>query len=71
MKTNEDTSGAAELADLEEGLQQVDKGGVTDPKLLKRVRERSRAIRERVLKEHGVLEVAVELVRETRDEWIP
>jgi hypothetical protein len=69
MKTKEESSNSPNaLTDLESVLLQVEQGGVKDPELLKRIEERSRAIRERVLKEHGVLEVAVDLIRETRDE---
>jgi hypothetical protein len=69
MKTQEATLIPPEvMADLEAVLLHVDKGGVKDPELLKRIEARSKAIRERVLKEHGVLEVAADLVRETRDE---
>lgn len=69
MKTEEEnavTSGP--LADLEAVLEHIDKGGVKDPQLLLLIEARSRAIRQRVLAEHGVLDAAVDLVRETRDE---
>ncbi len=56
------------MADLEAVLMHLEMGGVKDPELLKRIEERSRAIRARVLQEHGVLDVAVDLVREARDE---
>jgi hypothetical protein len=56
------------MADLEAVLLHIGTGGVEDPELLKRIDERSKAIRERVFNEHGVLEVAVDLIRETRDE---
>jgi hypothetical protein len=62
------TTNESVLAELEAVLQQVDRGSVKDPELLKRVEERSREIRARVFQEHGVVEVAVDLVRETRDE---
>jgi hypothetical protein len=69
MKTTQDNAaGAGSLADLEAVLRQVDQGGVKDPQLLQRIEERSKAIRQRVLAEHGLLDAAVELVRESRDE---
>jgi hypothetical protein len=69
MKIKEEPVKASKpLSDLEAVLLQVGKGGVTDPDLLRRIEARSTAIRERVLNEHGVLNVAVDLVRETRDE---
>ena len=56
------------MTDLEAVVAQVDKGGLRDPVLQKRIRERSWAIRERVLQEHGLIEIAADLVREARDE---
>ena len=43
-------------------------GKPQDPELVKRVRERAREVRERIFREKGLLDVAVDLVRETRDE---
>lgn len=63
MKTTKDT-----LRDLAAVLEKVEQGMAKDPELLKRIEERSQEIRARVLKEHGILEVAVALVREARDE---
>jgi hypothetical protein len=68
MKTKQDNpAGAGSLTDLEAVLRQIDQGGVTDPQLLQRIEERSKAIRQCVLAECGLLDVAVELVRETRE----
>ncbi|HEX3872314.1 MAG TPA: hypothetical protein VHV77_17835 [Pirellulales bacterium] len=39
-----------------------------NPEVAKRVHERAERIRERLFREHGLLNVAVELIRETRDE---
>jgi hypothetical protein len=39
-----------------------------DPEVARRVRERADKIRQEVLERHGVLNVAVELIREGRDE---
>jgi hypothetical protein len=68
MKGEQDNATASALADLEAVLRQIDQGGVKDPRLLQRIEDHSKAIRERVLAEHGLLNVAVDLVRETRDE---
>jgi hypothetical protein len=54
------------LADLEALC--VSLGKPQDPELVKRVQERGRQVRERVLREKGLLDVAVDLIRETRDE---
>jgi hypothetical protein len=56
------------LADLEAVCKQIPAGGVTDPELLRRVRERSEKARAEVLRRHGVLDVAADLIREARDE---
>ena len=52
-------------ADLREVCRNL--GKPLDPELVKRVQERSRLIRERVLRERGVLNVVDELIRELRD----
>ncbi len=56
-------------ADLEEVCRLIAEGKkVTDPDLRKRIEERSgRATRE-VFEKHGLLNVAVDLIREGRDE---
>ena len=42
--------------------------GNRDPALLRRVEERSKLVQEQLLARHGVREIAVDLVREVRDE---
>ena len=54
------------LADLEALCASV--GKAQDPELVKRVQERAREVRERVYREQGLLDMAVDLVREARDE---
>lgn len=56
------------LADLEEVCRQAAAGGVRDPELLRRVYERSAKVRQEILDKHGVLDVAVDILREIRDE---
>ena len=69
MKIQEANPNAAGvMADLEAVLLHIDMGGVEDPELRKRIDERSKAIRERLFNKHGVLDVAVDLIKETRDE---
>ncbi len=60
------TTSSDALADLETLCLNV--GKPQDPELVKRVRERAKQIRERVFREQGVLDVAVDLIREVRDE---
>ena len=42
---------------------------VTDPELIARIRRRADAVREEIRREHGVVEWAVDLIRDARDEW--
>ncbi|HEY8505939.1 MAG TPA: hypothetical protein VIL46_15245 [Gemmataceae bacterium] len=55
------------LADLEEVCRQAAEGGVRDPELLRRVRERSEKARQEVLDKFGVQEIGVQIIREMRD----
>ncbi|HMB04582.1 MAG TPA: hypothetical protein VKP69_12690 [Isosphaeraceae bacterium] len=43
-------------------------GGVSDPELIRRIQERSEGARRELLERHGVLNIAVDLIREIRDE---
>ncbi len=56
------------LADLKEATRQAAAGGVKARELLRRIAERSEQVRQEILRKHGVLDVAVDLVRETREE---
>jgi hypothetical protein len=55
------------LADLEYALQ-LQTTGQRDPEFEKRIGEQTEKIRQEILAQHGVLNVAVDLVREGRDE---
>lgn len=55
-------------ADREELYRAVHERRRPDPEVVKRVHERAEKIRERIRREHGVLNAAVDLIRETRDE---
>jgi len=60
---------ADEMADLEEVSRLISEGKpVTDPALLKRIYERSEDIQRQIREKHGVVEWAVDLIREARDE---
>ena len=55
--------------DLEEVCRLIAEGKkVTDPDLLKRIQERSEQATREVFEKHGLLDVAVDLIREGRDE---
>jgi hypothetical protein len=55
------------LADLEAVVAAVSAGKRPDPELVRRVRERSRKATAAVLRRCGELNIAVDLIRETRD----
>ncbi len=70
METTTDNGVPPEVqADLDEAWRQfLAFGRVTDPELVRRIQERSRQAREEVFRKHGILNVAVDLIREGRDE---
>ena len=41
---------------------------MTDPELLRRIKQRSDALRREMLRTQGLTDIAVDLVRESRDE---
>jgi hypothetical protein len=58
-----------EMADLEEVCRLISEGKpVTDPALLERIHERAEQVRHAMLEKHGVTNIAVDLIREARDE---
>lgn len=54
-------------ADAEAVLAAVASGKNVDPRIVRRVRARSQATRERILRENGPLDIAVPAIRELRD----
>jgi hypothetical protein len=60
---------ADEMADMEEVCRLISEGKrVTDPALRKRIHERSERVRREMLEKHGMTDIAVDLIREARDE---
>jgi hypothetical protein len=55
------------LADLEHALH-LQTTGQRDPAFEKRIGEQTEKIRQEILAEHGILNVAVDLIRDGRDE---
>ena len=56
-------------ADIAEVARLVSEGKrVTDPELLRRIQERSDALQREMLRTQGLTNIAVDLVREIRDE---
>jgi hypothetical protein len=69
MSTIDRSQAAQEQADAEEVMRLVAEGKrVTDPELLRRVQERAERVRRQIVERHGIVEWAVDLIRETRDE---
>jgi|GEM_PF-3232123 len=65
---NQDEQSQAE-ADIAEVARLVAVGQrVTDPELLRSIRQRSDALRREMLRTQGLTDIAVDLVRESRDE---
>jgi len=62
------SSDAEVHADLEAVLKHVAAGTRVDPELARRVRERSEEATEELRRKYGELDVAVDLIREIRDE---
>jgi hypothetical protein len=56
------------IADLAEVCRQAASGGVRDAELLRRVTERSERVQEELRKKYGEINVAIDLIREIRDE---
>jgi hypothetical protein len=58
-----------EQADAEEVMRLVMEGKrVTDPALILRVQQRAEKVRREIIEKHGIVEWAVDLIREARDE---
>jgi hypothetical protein len=58
-----------EQADAEEVLRLAAEGKrITDPELIRRIRERADRVRQEVFQKHGEVEWAVDLIRAARDE---
>jgi hypothetical protein len=56
------------LADLDAVLKHVAAGTPVEPELARRVRERSERMTEELRRRYGELNIAVDLIREIRDE---
>jgi hypothetical protein len=58
-----------EQADAEKVMRLVAEGKrVTDPALIERVRGRAEKVRQEIFEKYGVTNIAVDLIREARDE---
>jgi len=69
MSTVEKEPATQEQADSREIMRLVSEGKrVTDPELRRRVSERAEKIRREIIEKHGVVEWAVDMIRDARDE---
>jgi hypothetical protein len=67
VSTTETTIPEAVLADLEAAADALDSGTPLDEETERRIRERADRIREAIRGRQGVLDVAVDLIREIRE----
>jgi hypothetical protein len=68
MATVDDSRAIQEKADLKEVYRLFAEGKpVTDPELIRRIRERSEAARKAVFGRNGLLDIAVPAIRSLRD----
>jgi hypothetical protein len=67
MKTQEDPL-STEAADEQAVFEHAFRGKPLDPEVRRRVRERAEKISEELRRKHGEMNIAVDLIRETRDE---
>jgi hypothetical protein len=67
IETNHSLS-AEVLADIEEVCRQAAAGKIVrDPELLRRVSERSARVQQEALREHGVQDIGVDIIRQMRE----
>jgi hypothetical protein len=68
MKPNEPNPIPADiLADMQAVAEAAAAGRPVDPKVARRVRERSNRVQEELLRRYGVRQIAVDLIRQGRD----
>ena len=71
MSTTETNTVGADpqiLADLDAVMERIAYGKPVGLEVSRRIRERAERITEEIRQKHGKLDIAVELIRETRDE---
>ena len=56
------------LGDLDAVMERIATGKPLDPESSRRIRQRAERITEEIRQKHGELDIAVQLIRETRDE---
>jgi len=69
VATDLKSSTTQEKADSQEVARLLAEGKkVTDPELRRRIRSRADKVRQEILEKHGVVEWAVDMIRDARDE---
>jgi hypothetical protein len=69
MKTTEASPLPADaLADIQAVADAAAAGTPVDPEVARRVRERSATVQEELVRQYGIREIAVDLIRQGRDE---
>jgi hypothetical protein len=69
MTPTETSAQSAEImADIQAVANAAAAGIPVDPEVARRVRERSKRVQEELLRRHGVREIAVDLIRQGREE---
>ncbi len=69
METNRDNTIPADvMADMQAVADALAAGRPVDPEVARRVRARSEKAQEELVQHYGIREIAVELIREIRDE---
>jgi len=68
MKTKEDPLTFDETADAQAVIEHALAGKPLDPEIARRVRARSEHATEALRRKHGTLNIAVDLIREVRDQ---
>lgn len=68
MKTKEDPLTSGEGADAQAVIEHAMTGKPLDPEIARRVRERSERATEALRRKYGTLSIAVDLIREVRDQ---
>jgi hypothetical protein len=66
--TRESPIPADVMADMQAVADAVAAGRPIDPEVARRVQERSKKVQEELLQRYGAREIAVDLIRQTRDE---
>ena len=68
MKTDEDSLISEETADRQAVMDRLITGKPLNPEVARRIRARAQKITDELRRQHGEMNIAVDLIREIRDE---